>query len=184
MEIQGIDTQDLVYAKHAFYHWATPSLKIFFNGLPLILDENQEHWSSLSILKGTSLPQVSHDEGRAEPDSPTEKWQWPDVYLGTEIISIFVYQKGVITQSLRKPSNTPVLCKWKGWRGGGGRCFKAGIGRVRGQLVNILSFAGHTVSVLNYWTLSLQCKSAIDSMAMGARGWFPTKLYLQIQAVI
>lgn len=74
----------------------------------LILDENQEHWLSLSTNKGTSLPQVSHDGGSAQSESPMEKWHWSEVPPGTAIVSILMDQKGVINWSVLKPIRHPI----------------------------------------------------------------------------
>lgn len=49
----------------------------------------------------------------------------------------------------------------------------------KGQIISIISFAGHVVSVTVTHSCHCNKEAAIDSMQMTKCSWFPINLYLQ-----
>ena len=59
-------------------------------------------------------------------------------------------------------------------------CFKPAVETVsrKGQIINIISFAGRVVSVTVTHSCRCNKEAAIDSMQMNKCSWFPINLYI------
>lgn len=81
----------------------------------LILDENQEHWPSLSINKVMALPQVSHDEAVPSVNLPWRNDTGLKCLWALQLLQLYVPERCYQTVCVDIPQHPMSFFNWMGW---------------------------------------------------------------------